>query len=212
MQRDQLLDASTDRGTVLFVAAKRAAHGKEWVMNATPNALSNLILGQPATALAFEPSLELDAALLDLSEQLAAGFGVSASRMGPLLDELIDFGSLMVTMSTVELGARCPECGRRKNRCRVIDPKDAELVYAQTLDGLIQAALSDADVAANLWVLLHPAAIEVLAEHSHGHARDALDNLHRNVARFKELSSERIEFQHFYDGWIIHLNSCRCSR
>lgn len=181
-------------------------------MNATPNALSNLILSQPATALAPEPPLDLEPALLDLSERLAAGFGVSVNRLGPLLDELINFGSLMVTMSTVELGARCPECGRRKNRCRVTDPKDAEQVYARTLDGLIQAALSDADVAANLWILLHPAAIEFLAEHSHGHARDALDHLHRNVTRFKELTSERIEFQHFYDGWIVHLNSCRCRR
>lgn len=181
-------------------------------MNAHSNTLRNLILGRPTTALAPEPANELDALVLHLTEDVAVDFGVSTNRMGRLLDELVDFSSLMVSMSTVELGARCPACSLRQNGCRIIDPTEAEQVYQQTCDGLVHAALADSDVAANLWIMLHPAALEFLLEDSHGHARDALTNLHRHVSRFRELTSERVEFQRFYDGWIVHLNACRCTK
>lgn len=212
MQPGQLRDAGTDQGTVLSVAAKRAAHGKECVMDARPNTLFTHFPNRSISDPTFEPANELEAALLDLTGQPAADFGVSVDRLNQLFNEFGQFASLVVTMSTVDLGTRCPECGRRKNRCRVIDPRRAEHLYERTVEGLMRAALSYPEVAANLWVLFDPDALAGFADFSDSETRDVVNTVDRHATRLGVLASEGIEFERFDDGWIVHLNPCRCSR
>lgn len=180
-------------------------------MDANPNMLFTRFPDRSISVPSFEPANELEAALLDLTEQLAADFGVSVDRLNQLFDEFGQLASLVVTMSTVNLGARCPQCELRQSGCRVIDPRRAEHLYQRTVEGLIRAALSYREVAADLWVLLDPDALVVIADFSDGETRNVVNSLHRHVTRFGALASEGVEFERFDDGWIVHLNSCRCS-
>lgn len=160
----------------------------------------------------FEPANGPEAILLELTEQVAADFGVSVDRLNQLFAEFGWFASLVVTMSTVDLGAKCPHCDRRQSGCRVIDPRRAEHLYERTVEGLIRAALSYPEVAANLWVLFDPEAVAGFADFSDSETRDVVNTVDRHATRLGVLASEGIEFERFDDGWIVHLNPCRCSR